>query len=404
MFKHIYRNQQHMSALEVILTVGKNKLGPVSVKKSAIVGLGLMVLIASVSFGQTCTLSGTGTINWNNASPPACSEGGNAGSKTILKIPSTVTLVFDSNGDTWTGTQIEVNGALTVNFDVTINASIVVMNGGDVNLQSKLNLGTGGAGCNYTLAIRTGGVVDVGSTGSDRLAICGADIMKGNGGCNSCGGTNSGKCTYNGNPYCEPSGGFAGPIGYYKGGYDGTLPVKLLNFQVVAEGEAVNLSWTTTTEKDLLKFVLQRSDNGIDFHDIGEVAGSGADTENIETSYSFTDKVPLLGFNYYRLKSVDLDNTFEFLGLELVKFNGSKHMTVYPNPSSGNGFQMQTNFSPAENDYIVVSNALGVDILHFAVNNFDGNIAFENKLQPGVYLVSYVSADFKEVSRVIVKN
>lgn len=182
------------------------------------------------------------------------------------------------------------------------------------------------------------------------------------------------------------------------------MPVKLLSFEAVAEAEAVSLSWTTTTEKDLLKFVLQRSDNGIDFHDIGEVAGSGADTDNIETSYSFTDKAPLLGFNYYRLKSVDLDNTFEFLGLELVKFSGSKHMSVYPNPSSGNSFQVQTNFRPSEDDYIVVSSALGVDILRFAVNNFDGNIAFENKLQPGVYLVSYISADFKEVSRVIVKN
>lgn len=379
-------------------------MGPVSVKRSAIVGLGLMVLIASVSFGQTvCTVTNPSPYYWNNPGA-TCSEGGNASTKSILRIPAGTTVYFNSVDDTWTGTQMEVYGTVNIVAGVTINANVVVMNGGRINISAKLTLGTGDPGCNYTLAVRTGGLVDVGDTGSDRLSICGEEIMKGNGTCNSCGGTNSGKCAYNGSPYCEPTGGFKGPTGYYQGGYDGTLPVKLLNFAAAAESEAVNLSWTTTTEKNLLKFVLQRSDNGIDFQDIGEVAGSGADTDNIETSYSFTDKAPLLGFNYYRLKSVDLDNTFEFLGLELVKFNGSKHMTVYPNPSSGNSFQVQTNFRPAEDDYIVVSSALGVDILHFAVNNFDGKIAFENKLQPGVYLVSYVSADFKEVSRVIVKN
>lgn len=402
LFKHIHCNQQHMSTLDVALR-GKNKSGTVSVKKSAIVGLGLMVLIASVSFGQTCTVTGASPLDWTNPGPN-CSEGGNAGSKSILKIPSGFTVIFDDNADTWTGTQIEVYGTLTITASPIINASIVVMNGGRLNISGKLSLGSASPTCNYTLAIRTGGVADVGGTGSDRLAICGQEIMKGNGGCNDCGGTNSGKCAYNGSPYCEPSGGFTGPTGYYEGGYDGTLPVKLLNFQAAAEDEAVNLSWTTTTERDLLKFVLQRSENGIDFQDIAEIAGSGANTDNVETSYSFKDKAPLLGFNYYRLKSVDLDETFEFLGLELVKFNGSKHMSVYPNPSSGNSFQVQTNFRPAEDDYIVVSNAMGVDILHFAVNNFDGTVAFENKLLPGVYLVSYVSADFKEVSRVIVRN
>lgn len=392
-----------MSTLDVsLVNLGKNKLGLGSVKKIAIVGLGLMFLFTSVTFGQTCTVTGTSPLNWVNPGPN-CTEGGNAGSKTFLVIPAGFTLTFDSNADTWTGTTIEVYGTLNITASPVINSSIVVMSGGRVNISGKLSLGSSN-GCGYSIAVRSGGVVDVGGTGSDRLAICGVEVMKGNGGCNDCGGTYSGTCAYNNQPYCEPAGGFTGPTGYYQGGYDSTLPISLLYFNAEDNGRAVGVEWATATEKDLLKFVVQRSQNGIDFRDIGEVEGAGHNTNNFKTVYSFTDKTPLLGFNYYRLKAIDLDESSEFFGMEMVKFSGSKHMTVYPNPSSGSAFHIETNFSPSEHDYIRVSNALGVDIVKLDVNHFQGQITFDNKLQPGVYLVSYISSDFKEVSRLIVRN
>jgi hypothetical protein len=372
-------------------------------KKAILAGFWVLSLTYTyVSFGQTCTVTGTSPLDWANPGP-GCTEGGNAGSKTVLIIPAGFTLNFDSNDDTWTGTRIEVYGTLNVSANPTINGSIFVKNGGRVNITGKLSLGSS-AGCGYIFSIQNGGVVDVGGTGSDRLTICGVDIMKGNGACNSCGGTNSAQCTYNGNPYCEPTGGFIGPLGYSQGGYDSTLPVTLLYFHAAEEGELVNIKWATTYEKDFLKFVVQRSQNGIDFQDIGEVAGAGRDIDNTETKYSFEDKIPLLGMNYYRLKGIDLDDSFEFFDVQAAKFSGSKHMTVHPNPSSGETIYIETNFSPSEHDRIHVSNAMGIDILSLAASDFNGQLTFENKLLPGVYFVTYISQNFKEVSRLIVKN
>ena len=141
----------------------------------------------NLAYTQNCTVTGTSPLNWANPGP-TCTEGGNAGGKSVLIIPAGFTLDFDSNGDTWSGTRIEIFGTLIISKDVTINSSIDVKNGGRLNLQSKLSMGTA-AGCGYNLTIRPGGLVDVGSTGSDRLSICGVELMKGNGSCNTCGGT-----------------------------------------------------------------------------------------------------------------------------------------------------------------------------------------------------------------------
>ena len=53
------------------------------------------------------------------------------------------------------------------------------------------------------------------------------------------------------------------------------LPLKLASFSAVAVSNTVNLSWSTTSnEIYAFSFTIQRSQNGIDFFDIGFVANS----------------------------------------------------------------------------------------------------------------------------------
>src|SRR5688572_901098 len=190
------------------------------VRKSTLL-LSIFLLFGSSSiFAQVCTITGTSPLDWVNPGP-SCTQGGNAGSATILVVPAGFTLNLNG-ADTWTGTGIVIDGIVNVNQDVTFNCSILVRNGGQLNLNAKLNLGTA-AGCGYGIGVSNGGTINVGGTGSDRLNVCGQDMMKGNGVCNDCGGTNSGTCAYDGNPYCEPAAGFTGPSGYGEGGYSSTL-------------------------------------------------------------------------------------------------------------------------------------------------------------------------------------
>lgn len=113
------------------------------------------------------------------------------------------------------------------------------------------------------------------------------------------------------------------------------LPIRLLSFTAQPEAAAVRLDWRTASEIDNDFFVLERSADGREFRSIGEVPGRG--TTDLEAKYSFTDRNPLPGRSYYRLRQVDFDGTTEFFGPIAVDRTGktSDPVQIYPNPLAG---------------------------------------------------------------------
>lgn len=183
-----------------------------------------------------------------------------------------------------------------------------------------------------------------------------------------------------------------------------TLPVKLLSFNVNTNGNAVMLSWATSIEVNFSKFLIQRSVDGLDFEDIGEVEGKGFDIYNVVSEYTFVDPAPMNGFNYYRLKAIDLDDSFEYFGVKAVRIAAAKELAVYPNPSSGESVTFRTNFHAGESDHVTLVNQLGVEVFNGRARATDNTITFPNALRPGVYMLRYTSGDFEQIQRIIVKN
>ena len=215
---------------------------------------------------------------------------------------------------------------------------------------------------------------------------------------------NSGPCAYNGDPYCEPASGFVGPLGYSQGGYNGTLPVKLADFTATLVGQTVALEWKTLMERNFDRFVIERSSSANNFETIGELKGQGLDAFEIESKYSYVDKFPVLGFNYYRLKAVDLDGSFEYFDVRGVSLKGERAFSIFPNPSSGKLISYDLNFAPSENDYIIVVDNIGLEILRTPVANSKDEIVLERKLPAGVYLVKFVSSQYELIRRLLVIN
>src|SRR5262249_11305088 len=106
------------------------------------------------------------------------------------------------------------------------------------------------------------------------------------------------------------------------------LPVTLVSFKALAEGQTTSLSWTTSEETNSDRFDIERSQNGKNWAKIGSVASHKESAVN--QYYSFVDAAPLRGDNLYRLKMVDLDETFAYSRIENVNFKGIA--LVYPNP------------------------------------------------------------------------
>lgn len=86
------------------------------------------------------------------------------------------------------------------------------------------------------------------------------------------------------------------------------LPVELLDFSAVpAKDQMVSLNWTTATELNNDRFIVERSQNGTEFLPIASVKGVGTTMQ--AQQYTHQDTQPFEGKNYYRLRQVDMDGT-----------------------------------------------------------------------------------------------
>lgn len=112
------------------------------------------------------------------------------------------------------------------------------------------------------------------------------------------------------------------------------LPVKLTRFTATQEAETAVLRWETSAELNNKEFVIERSTDGAIFTAIGQVKGNG--TTSLTSLYSFTDRQPKPGNNYYRLKQIDIDGRSEYSEVRVVKFNPAVHpmISIYPNPAT----------------------------------------------------------------------
>lgn len=119
--------------------------------------------------------------------------------------------------------------------------------------------------------------------------------------------------------------------------YTTGLPVELVQFNVEARTYTVELNWQTASEENNKGFEIQRSHDGIDFEVIGFVEGNGTIFEY--SNYSFIDRNPINGTNYYRLRQIDFNGDFDYSQIEAVEFtkvNPSTSLTgflISPNPA-----------------------------------------------------------------------
>jgi hypothetical protein len=114
------------------------------------------------------------------------------------------------------------------------------------------------------------------------------------------------------------------------------LPVEMASFDATQNGDEVQLSWKTASEKNNAGFEVQRSVDGSAFQQVGFVEGSG--TTSSAQRYSFTDgDVPFEASDVdYRLKQVDTDGSAEYSDVRTVTLQAPKTVEIVstaPNPA-----------------------------------------------------------------------
>lgn len=112
------------------------------------------------------------------------------------------------------------------------------------------------------------------------------------------------------------------------------LPVTFSAAKAFQKNNGVQVEWSTASELNLSRFVVEKSTDGRSFNLAGVVAASGNSTA--AKSYQWFDASPEKGNNFYRIKSEDKDGTTKYTNALKVTIgkNGSG-LTVLNNPVRG---------------------------------------------------------------------
>jgi hypothetical protein len=183
------------------------------------------------------------------------------------------------------------------------------------------------------------------------------------------------------------------------------LPIELLYFNVsIPKNEKHTLiEWATSSEENFDHFEIERAGGNLEFSTLLEVPGAGYNTTTLQT-YSAYDENPLVGVNYYRLKAVDLDETYEHFKIRSVNYTGGRKLLVSPNPSSGSSLKYSINFEPGPYDRVSLINQVGTELFTAPVKAIENELVLDSKLKAGAYMLRYTSPDFQYVARVFIKE
>jgi hypothetical protein len=120
----------------------------------------------------------------------------------------------------------------------------------------------------------------------------------------------------------------------------GSLPVSLLSFTAKPEANQVQLAWSTTSEQDADRFIVERSRDLTEYVSVGEVTAKG--TTTVRHNYGLIDTHPLLGANYYRLTQVDFDGTAHaYKPVAAIVRPEEVGLIVYPMPTNSDRIHAQ---------------------------------------------------------------
>lgn len=186
----------------------------------------------------------------------------------------------------------------------------------------------------------------------------------------------------------------------------GTLHNK--NFIVTAEkNDNVNakINWEAQNESGVKLYDVEKSSDGITFKTIATI---NAKNGSLTNSYSFIDRNPVVGLNYYRIKTT-LQNDFESYSKVVTlnfKNSSSNYVNVYPNPIKGNniGLQLQ-NIEKGTYDVRILSlDGKEVYKQRLIINSssFSTNIQPNYNLPKGSYNLQIVNAKQNYLCKILV--
>ncbi|WP_157472060.1 trypsin-like peptidase domain-containing protein [Neolewinella persica] len=195
----------------------------------------------------------------------------------------------------------------------------------------------------------------------------------------------------------EINGGFGGfAIG--RDPENSSLPVTWLSFTGRNLSEKANeLNWATSEEVDNDRFELEVSPNGRDFQYVGTVAASTSQ------AYTFVHEQPFSGDNYYRLRQVDVTETYSFSEVinVVTPFGGLGRVLVSPVRAGVLSLSVREDVQSVE---LIDAAGRQVKAVQLASGHASIiNVGLPGHLAAGVYFVRFVGDGEIFADRVVIR-
>lgn len=187
------------------------------------------------------------------------------------------------------------------------------------------------------------------------------------------------------------------------------MPVECVRFSGKRIGRSVCLDWVTANESDNEGFVIERSEDGLNFQEIGFISGAG--NSSVYQYYQFVDQEMTESGSevyYYRLKQVDYNGEYSLIGPVAVRTDESQWAELSLQSPNLGEYILGTL-------YLDEDRSIGLEVLNFegrivdssTLDFYEGANQFRfrsNSLKSGIYLIKISAGNRTLVRKFIQVN
>ncbi len=181
------------------------------------------------------------------------------------------------------------------------------------------------------------------------------------------------------------------------------VPVKLVSFEGKQVQDQVLLNWTTESEVQNEGFIIEWSENAVDFEELDFVAGHGTTTET--KNYVYRNDLLMFTTTYYRLKQIDYDGGFaysEIIRIDQRNVTGSaSDFSIYPNPNKTGLLNVE--LEDFENSSLEILDNFGKRVLFQNLKNHNTQINIDH-WPSGIYNVVIFNNSIVKTQRLVKSN
>lgn len=150
------------------------------------------------------------------------------------------------------------------------------------------------------------------------------------------------------------------------------LPVTISSLKAAQQGNNIAVEWKASNQLNMKQYEVEKSTDAVNFIKVNTQAATG--TNGSDVVYHWVDVNPVVGTNYYRIRSIGFAGDNKFSQVVVVKTGkGSPDITIYPNPVVNNVFSLQFSDMKKGVYQLRMFTSVGQLVFTKAINHNGGN-------------------------------